>query len=261
MLKWFTAVFCVVVIGVILCKDSPEGDRPRHENKKPGEPDGAKPVMGSASYERARPAKALPDRDGPSHLARLTEANKRLQEENTLLQGELAELRKPFGEDILSSTLKTRVGKGEVLVTGGYQTADGRFQYTMVKPEWVQSGDGSKAIRLVSRQFALTREAVQELNLDSLITRAGNTLQHGEVWSAEALVNFLGSVHNNKGIDVMTAPTIIAPPDEKADIGTSDYRLSITPRMSDDGSGFDMELRVEQSREPKAITGSGEAGP
>ena len=92
-------------------------------------------------------------------------------------------------------------------------------------------------------------------------TQSGNTLQHGEVWSVEAVAHFLGRVRNNKGIEVMTAPSVIAPPGEKADIGTSDYWLSMTPRMSEDGVAFDIDLNVEASKGSKAFTGSGEAGP
>ena len=92
----------------------------------------------------------------------------------------------------------------------------------------------------------------------TLSTQAGYTLQHGEVWSAEAVANFLGCVSSEKGINVMTAPSVTTPPGEKADIGTSDYRLSMTPRMSEDGVAFDIDLNVEV---PKAFPEFGEAGP
>lgn len=186
-------------------------------------------------------------------LRQLRLALEKVQEEEKMLQEQVDDLNKPFEEDILSSTLKTTVGKGEILVTGGYQNADGNFQYAMVEPLMEQLPDGRKAIRIQSRQYSMSPEAMEEFGLDTLSTNARNTLQHGEVWSADELRSLNESLANTRGVDLMTSPQIIVLPGEKAEVMIGEYRMSTTPGILDDGSGFDIELRIEQPRDLEGI--------
>ena len=183
-------------------------------------------------------------------LNQLRAALDKVQEEGEMLQEQVDDLIKPFDEDILSSTLKTTVKNGEVLVTGGYQTADGRFQYAMVEPVTEQMSDGRKAIRMQARQYSMTQEVMKEFGLDTLSTNAGNTLQHGEVWTAEELRNLNERMVNNQGVDLMTAPQITVLPGNRAEIMIGEYKMSTTPGFLEDGSGYNIEIRIEQPRNP-----------
>lgn len=203
--------------------------------------------------------------DGQDSSNKLSEENERLNEElsqlrevltkaqgrEELLQEKLDELLKPLDKDILSSTLKAKVNKDEVLVTGGYQTADGRFQYSMVKPKLVQLPDGREAIQLKSIQYAISPEVMKEFGLDSLSTGASNILQHGEIWTAEELKAVRENMGRRKGVGIMSAPSVTVLSGKKATLTIGEYQMTTTPNLSDDGTGFDIELRIEQPREPQ----------
>lgn len=210
----------------------------------------------------------------PNVTANLSEENSRLNNElnqmrealaevknnETALKEQVNELLKPLKEDILSSTLKAIVGKNEILVTGGYQTADGKFQYAMVEPALEQLADGHEAIRIQTRQYAMTPEVMKEFGLDSLSSNAGNTLQHGEVWTAEKLRSLNEIIASRGEVDLITSPQITVLPGRKAEIMVGEYRMSTTPRISADGSGFDLELRIEQPRDPGGKAQQGGSG-
>ena len=193
-------------------------------------------------------------------LRRMRRALAKVQEEEKMLQEEMVDLNKPFEEDILSSTLKTTVGKGEILVTGGYQNADGNFQYAMVEPVMDQLPDGRKAIRIKSHQFSMSPEVMTEFGLDTLSTNARNTLQHGEIWSADEFSSLNQRIADNQGIEIIAAPQITVLPDRKGEISTGEYRMSTTAGISEDGSGFDIELRIEQPGDPEGIAQPDGAG-
>ncbi len=193
-------------------------------------------------------------------LRRMRRALAKVQEEEKMLQEEMVDLNKPFEEDILSSTLKTTVGNGEILVTGGYQNADGNFQYAMVEPVMDQLPDGRKAIRIKSHQFSMSPEVMTEFGLDTLSTNARNTLQHGEIWSADEFSSLNQRIPDNQGIEIIAAPQITVLPDRKGEISTGEYRMSTTAGISEDGSGFDIELRIEQPGDPEGIAQPDGAG-
>jgi len=159
------------------------------------------------------------------------------------------ELLKPLDEDILSSTLKASVGKDEILVTGGYQTSDGKYQFAMVEPVLEHLADGSEVIQMQTRHYSITPEVMNESELNSLSTNAGNTIQHGEIWTAIDISNLHQSLVNMRGVDVVTTPQLTVVPGREAEINLGGYRMSTTPEISEDGSGFDIELRIEHPRE------------
>jgi hypothetical protein len=210
----------------------------------------------------------------PNQITKLSEENERLneelrrmrlalaeiQDEEKMLQEQVEELTKPFEEKILSSTLKTTVGKGEILVTGGYQNADGNFQYAMVEPVMEQLPDGRKVIRIKSLQYSMPPEVMKEFGLDTLSTNARNTLQHGEIWSADELRSLNEKIANTRGVDLMTSPQVTVLPGKKAEVMIGAYKMSTTPGFSEDGSGFDIELRIEQPRDPEGIAQPSGAG-
>ena len=96
----------------------------------------------------------------------------------------------------------------------------------------------------------MTPEVMKECGLDSLSTSAGNILQHGEIWTAEEQRSVNASIANREGVGLMSAPTVMVLPGKNAEIMVGEYRLSATPDFSEDGSGFDIELSIEQPRNP-----------
>ena len=214
------------------------------------------PVVDAAGHEQTRSTRARPKVSKLREQAIQAAKDERLQNEAR--------------KGVLSSTLSAEVGKGEVLVTGGYQTADGNFHYTMLRPELVQSADGSKAIKMSPTQYALPPEAVQKLGLDSLSTPEGHMLQHGEVWSAQALEDFISGVGDTKNIGVVGWPSLISPQghegtiefvragDKGADKSPLVYSMRMTSQMTEDGAAFDIDFNVEV---PNAFPEFGEAGP
>jgi len=202
---------------------------------------------------------------------KLAEGNEELEDEIENLKQDLAatikekkaieerlnEILKPTREDILSSTIKTTIGKDEVLVTGGYQTADGKLHYTILEPRKVLR-KGKARIELESIHYSISPEAMREIGLDSLRTNAGNTIQHGEIWTTEELESFHQNISKLKGVVMRRDPFTVIP-GKSARIGIfnigSDYSLSMAYELdtkvdiSEDGSGFDIELRIEQERD------------
>ena len=172
----------------------------------------------------------------------------RMQEDQKKLEDKVDELLKPLDADILSSTLKTTIAKGEILVTGGYQTADGNFQYAMVEPTLIELDDGQTAISMQTRQYAIKPYIVNELGLNSLSTSAGNTLQHGEIWTAAEIIKWNENVANSTDIELVASPNLVLYPGSNAEIQIGEYKISTTPTILEDNSGFDIELRIEQPR-------------
>ena len=254
-------VVCILIALAIIFSKSGQVALQEKEKKELVKLSGANPVVDAAGHEQTRSTRASPK------VSKLREQAIQAAKDE-LLENEAR-------KRTLSSTLSAEVGKGEVLVTGGYQTADGNFHYTMLRPELVQSADGSKAIKMTPKQYALPPEVVQKLGLDSLSTPEGHMLQHGEVWSAQALEDFISGVRrDNKNITIMSWPTIIMnepsdaatvrldPPGHKgADKSPFGFYMSMTSQMTEDDAAFDIDLNVEFPKGSKAFAESGEVGP
>ena len=278
-LKWTLAVAYIASTVAIIFSYAERHSSLKEDNEALRKLLKSKPIVNSRSQELKKDTTENVDNGGASQVAALSEENDRLNDELNQLREALAkaqekermreeqvdELLKPFDEDILSSTLKTTVGKDEVLVTGGYKTADGKFQYAMVEPVLDQLADGRKAIRIQTRQYAITPELMKELGLDSLSTNAGNTLQHGEIWTAAELRKLNQSIAEGNGVELRAAPQVTVLPGRKAEVSLASevgeyYKMSTTPGISEDGSGFDIELRIEQPRNSEGIAEQGGAG-
>lgn len=257
-------VVCILIALAIIFSKSGQVALQEKEKKELVKLYGANPVVNpvvdAAGHEQTRSTRASPKVSKLREQA--IQAAKDEHIENEARKG------------VLSSTLSAEVGKGEVLVTGGYQTADGNFHYTMLRPELVQSADGSKAIKMSPTQYALPPEVVQKLGLDSLSTPEDHKLQHGEVWSAQALEDFISGVGGIKNIGIMSWPTIIMnepsdaatirldPPGHKgADKSPFGFYMSMTSQMTEDDAAFDIDLNVEFPKGSKAFAESGEVGP
>ena len=196
-----------------------------------------------------------------SSVEQLTTELASSEDEKLQLQSELDDLLKPIREDIFSSTLNAHLNSGEALVTGGYQTSDGRFQYAMVEPQIETLPDGRTAIRLKTNHISMPEVASTSLGLDSMNTTAGNTLQHGEVWTGEELKQVMQQdIPKTRGVRMVVAPEIVALPGEETELQIGEYQASFTPQISPDGSGVDLEFRMEEPRDTGQKDGEERSG-
>ena len=178
----------------------------------------------------------------------LMEDVQELKQNLSQVQDELDTILKPLKEDVLSSTLKATVAYNEVLVTGGSMTPDGQYQYAFVEPVSEVLSDGTTAIHLKTKQLLIAPDVISKLGLDGLMTNAGNTLQHGEIWSSGELDDVNDMLGRGEGVSLVTAPQITVVPGKKTEMEIGDYQISTKAELVADGSGFDIELRMEQPR-------------
>lgn len=135
----------------------------------------------------------------PNELARLRAENTSLREQlrveadaHSSMKEELAdalhelnELRRPLEIDMASATLRAQLRPGEGVVTGGYRLPDGTRLFAFVETESRPDG----GIGVMSRFYSVPDGLAPALGLQTLLTEASNTLQHGEVWVGEEIAD------------------------------------------------------------------------
>lgn len=173
------------------------------------------------------------------------------QEHTAVVEKQLAEISAPLIGDMASTMFNAEVKKGQSVVTGGYQTADGRNQFTILKPRIVTGRNGGKQIEIDSNLIAMSQEDTKQSGLDSLATNAKNTLQHAESWEESNVSSTMELIQNSTGSEHLGQPKAVVAPGEKFTIQmTSDdqgsYTLSGTAELSADGSGVVLKARIEQ---------------
>ena len=173
------------------------------------------------------------------------------KEHTEAVEKQLAEISAPLVGDMASTMFNADVKKGQSVVTGGYQTADGRNQFTILKPRIVTDRNGGKQIEIDSNLIAMSQEDTKQSGLDSLATNAKNTLQHAESWEESDVSGTMEMLQNSADSEHLGQPKTIVAPGEKFTINmTSDdqssYTLSGTAELSTDGSGVVLKARIEQ---------------
>jgi hypothetical protein len=157
----------------------------------------------------------------------------------------LAELRRPMTADIISSTLRATVQPGETVVTGGSVMPDGRRLFAFSTPVR-KFHQGKEVVQIATQFLAVTDEATQSIGLDELATSAANTLQHGEVWTPSEMTSALAGIKASEGTDMLSSPVITMIPGGKGQINVgSEMRVDVSPTLSPDGKGIEVELRLE----------------
>lgn len=222
-----------------------------------------------AATRPAAPVKTDSERDSTAdELARLMEENAELRAELIaarsvviehdaklkLAAEQLEELRRPMTADILSSTLRAELRSGEVVVTGGYKLADGRRLYAFAKPV-IQEIDGTPVAMVHGRYVTVTDEVGKTVGLDSLVTNAANTLQHGEVWVPAEEESVLKQLEATPGTAIRALPSFSVRFGRSGTMSIGETQLKVTPTLADGVDNLGMELRLEQPQE------SGEAAP
>jgi hypothetical protein len=203
---------------------------------------------------RSAPAQARPG-DLPSV------ARDRRRPENTLdhariddaksVETQLAEISAPLHSDMASTMFNADVKTGQSVVTGGYQTADGRYQFTILKPRVVADQNGGQQIEIDSNLIAMSHEDTQRSGLNSLATNAKNTLQHAEYWNDADVSGTMELLQESTDSEHLGQPKTFITPGEKFTIEMagddhSFYTLTGTAELSPDSSGVVLKARIEQ---------------
>lgn len=167
------------------------------------------------------------------------------------VEKQLAEISAPLSGDMASTMFNAEVKVGQSIVTGGYQTSDGRNQFTILKPKVVTDRDGGKQIEIDSNLIAMSEEDTKRSGLDSLATNARNTLQHAESWQDSDVSGTMNLLRDSAESQHLGQPrTVVLPGGEFSISMTSDdqssYTLSGTADLSPDGSGVILKARVVQ---------------
>lgn len=188
------------------------------------------------------------------------EEDRRAQEREEHLEtveNQLKEISAPLVEDMASTMFNAEIKEGQSLVTGGYQTADGKNQFTILKPSVIRTPNGSQQIQIASKLIAVSQDDTTITGLDSMATNAKNTLQHAESWEESDVSLTMEQIQNSQSSDYLGEPTTIVSPGEKFSIEmTSDdhnsYTLAGTAELSPTGSGVILKARIQQKEAPKA---------
>ena len=161
---------------------------------------------------------------------------------------ELARLSKPLHEDILSSTVNAEIREGETLVTGGYMTANGNHELTLLTPRSVVLEDGRKVIEVEAHVLSVGAEFTKAHGLDKLVTNARNTLQHAEAWTKPGTDETLAAATAAGGeeAELVTFPNVRTAASQPFKISTGEYSFEGTFSRNPDG-GFSIKSHIERS--------------
>lgn len=208
---------------------------------------------------RTESAKAGPRHAPPAnrdHRSQKDPLGQARDEHMAAVEKQLAEISAPLLGDMASTMFNADVKNGQSVVTGGYRTADGRNQFTILKPRVVMDRNGGKQIEIDSNLIALSQQDTQQSGLDSLATNAKNTLQHAESWEESDVSGTMDLLRNSTDSEHLGQPRTIVGLGETFTIEmTSDdqssYALSGTAELSPDGSGVVLKARIEQKEAQK----------
>ena len=161
---------------------------------------------------------------------------------------ELAGISKPLHEDILSSTVNAEIREGETLVTGGYMTANGKHELTLLTPRSVVLEDGRKGIEVEAHILSVGTEFTKAHGLDKLVTNARNTLQHAEAWTKPGTDETLAAATagGDGEAELVTLPNVITAASQPFKISTGEYSFEGTFSRNPDG-GFSIKSHIERS--------------
>ena len=204
------------------------------------------PATPPADVRPARPRRQL---DGAAEQARKQYLRQ--------VEDQLAEISKPFAQDIASTMLQAEVRDNQSVVTGGYPTADGKHQFTVLTPKRLKLADGSEMIQVDTKTIAVSPESTQQSGFASLATSAKNTLQHAESWDNPDVATALGKVSSLPGCFLMSSPSVTTLPGQQftLQIASGDganFSLAGAVDFSATGAGFIVKARVEQQDAPAA---------
>ena len=206
------------------------------------------------------------ERDNADLRARLAEAAAELDKRTAELKRAkeaLAELRRPLdpgNTHLVSSNLKVSTKPGEIIVTGGSRAANGKRFFAFVDPRALPLANGKGTqVEVGGRFLAMPDEVAKELGLDGLLTGAANTLQHGEVWTADEVARVLERLRiSAPGVDILASPkiTLLAGNAGEIQVGQENesgefrgLRLGVIPQAPGADGALSTEVRLEMAED------------
>jgi transcription elongation GreA/GreB family factor len=172
------------------------------------------------------------------------------------VERQLEQISAPLVEDMASTMFNADIKKGQSLVTGGYQTADGRNQFTILKPTVVRDSNGNELIQIDSKLIAVSPDDTVQSGLNSLATNAKNTLQHAESWEESDVSSTMEKIQNSDGSEYLGEPKVVVAPGREFTIqmisdDRNSYTLAGTAELSPNGSGVVLKARIQQKEAPE----------
>lgn len=181
-----------------------------------------------------------------------SQVEERLRRELEVTQSELDQISRPLHEEMLSSTVNASIRPGETLVTGGYMTADGRYEMTFLTPKIITQ-DGNERVELKSQVISIDGEFAKTHGMETLATNARNTLQHAEAWEQSDATKIITAARNDGGATLTSSPSITSALGQPFEIsmgasGGIRYSLGGSVDLSPDGN-FAVRVRIENAAE------------
>lgn len=177
------------------------------------------------------------EKDLPPHRSKRPDMSK-----NTSVAG-LFEIK---GREIASSAVHTVIPAGHSMVTGGYVTEDGRHEFVVLTPKWLETPSGGKQIMVESTILNVGQEALLSTGLNSLVTGEQKTLQNAEVWTPEDVTRTLS---DTKGLDLLSSPSIVITPGTSAQVrmggGKTSFMLDLSAGEASEG-GFELKSEIKR---------------
>jgi len=178
------------------------------------------------------------------------------QEHLESVEEQLQEISAPLAGDMASTMFHADVKEGQSVVTGGYRTADGRNQFTILKPSLIRGPNGATQIQIDSKLIAVSQDDTARTGLTTLATNAKNTLQHAESWEEADVSSTMEKIRDSTTSEYLGEPKVVVEPGQKFTIGmTSDehdsYTLAGTAELSPTGSGVVLKARIQQTESRK----------
>lgn len=249
-LSLIIGLLVVALIVIVANRNSPKNDPSAAKAPVTADtPPRVRPGSDVSSFSEVRPGRAATRRATDS--AEEIDEVKELRRELETARVQLEKVARPLGQDVLSSTVNAEINPGESLVTGGYRTADGNYELTLLTPRSVTLEDGREAIEVDGKVLSVGSEFVEAHGLETLATNAKNTLQHAEAWMQDDVARTLAAARDTEGVGVFRSPRVTTLPSTSftVNIGETDgaqFALEGTVARSPNGN-FAIQSRVERT--------------
>lgn len=175
----------------------------------------------------------------------------RLRRELKSATAQLERITRPLGQDVLSSTVNAEINPGETLVTGGYMTADGNYELTLLTPRSIVLDDGREAIEIGANILSVGSAFAEAHGLETLTTNARNTLQHVESWMHDDVTETLRAANDAEGVALISSPKVVALSSTSFTVSIGEVdgaQFSIEGSATKNPSGsFSIQSRVERT--------------
>ncbi|MDB6033667.1 MAG: polymerase, sigma-24 subunit, subfamily [Verrucomicrobiales bacterium] len=170
--------------------------------------------------------------------------------------------------DTFTATVRAAVAPRQTLITGGWSLTPGKHAFALVTPAFLEPSettpDAPAQVNLQTILIEAPDETLAAIGLNKLIVD-GKESGAQKVISAEELATLLKTMESAEGVNILSAPRITTLAGREAevkvthpteingvshDIGPS---IRISPRLSADGTSFDLSLLAKMRRPAATI--------